>query len=95
MIEFKIAFPKILKQSRPKKHLKPVNLNSYKIESKICPVDTLTTYINIKKELEIKKLKYFISFLHPHKPVGIKTISQWIKDELKKAGIHTYLSRKN
>ena len=34
------------------------------------------------------KPKFFISFLKPHNLVGVKTISRWIKESLKTAGVN-------
>ena len=44
--KIQIAFPSLLKQTRPGKHSKPVTLKSYEIHLKICPVNALQSYIN-------------------------------------------------
>ena len=83
-----IAFPSLLKQARPGKHLKPATLKYYNTDLKICPVNVLQPYIDRTKDIRRSKTKLFISFLKPHKPVGLKTISRWIKESLKTAGVN-------
>ena len=86
--KIQIAFPSLLKQTRPGKHLKPATLKSYKTDLKICPVNVLQSYIDKTKDIRRNETKLFISFLKPHKPVGVKTISRWIKESLKTAGVN-------
>ena len=66
-----------------------MKLNRFNVEQKICPVNTLKTYIKITEKLRNGETKVFLSYLRPFRPVGIKTISRWIKTELKSAGINT------
>ena len=77
--KIQIGFPSLLKQTRPGKHLKPETLKSYKTDLKICPVNVLQPYINKTKDFRRNEAKLFINFLRPHKRVGVKTISRWIK----------------
>ena len=86
--EIQIAFPSLLKQTRPGKNLKPATLKSYNTDLKICPVNVLQSYIDKTKDIRRNETKLFISFLKPHKPVGVKTISRWIKESLKTAGVN-------
>ena len=79
--KIQIAFPSLLKQTRPGKHLKLVTLKSYKTDLKICPVNALQSYIY--KTISL----IFISFLKPHTLVGVKAISRWIKESLKTGGV--------
>ena len=83
-----IAFPSLLKQTQPGKHLKPATLKSYNIDLKLCPENVLQSYIDKTKDNWRSKTKLFISFLKPHKPVGVKTISRWIKESLKTTGVN-------
>ena len=84
-----IAFPSVLKHSRPGRHLKPVILKLYLVDTKICPVEVLRTYLKATKEIRKNETKLLISFLKPHSAVTVKTISRWIKISLKEAGIDT------
>ena len=74
--KIQIAFPYLLKQTRPDKHFKPAILKS-------CNTDLDKT-----KDIRRSETKLFFSVLKPHKPVGVKTISRWIKESLKTAGVN-------
>ena len=82
------VFTSLLKQTWPGKHLKPALLKSYKTDLKICPINVLQSYINKTKYIWQNETNLFISFLKPNKPVGVKTISWWIKESLKTAGVN-------
>ena len=43
-----IAFPSVLKHSRPERHLKQVILKRYLVDTKICPVEVLHVFKNYK-----------------------------------------------
>ena len=51
-------------------------------------MNVLQSYIDETKDIWRNKKKLFISFLKPHKHVGVKTISRWIKESLKTAGVN-------
>ena len=40
------------------------------------------------KDIRRSETKLFFSVLKPHRPVGVKTISRWIKESLKTAGVN-------
>ena len=82
-----IAFPSVLKHSRPGRHLKPVNLKCYLADTKIYPVEVLHTYLKAAKEIRQSETKLLIRLLKPHSAVTVKTKSRWIKISLKEAGI--------
>ena len=84
-----IAFPSMLKHSRPGRHLKPVILKRHLVNTKICPVEVLDTYLKFTIEIRKSETKLLISFLNPNSAVFVKTISRWIKTFLKEAGIDT------
>ena len=84
-----IAFPSVLKHSRPGRHLKPVILKCYLADTKICPVEVLHAYLEATNEIRKNETKLLISFLKPHSAVTVKTISREIKISLKEAGIDT------
>ena len=60
--KIQIAFPSLLKQARPGKHLKPATLKSYKTDLKICPVNILQSYIDKTKDIRRNETKLLISF---------------------------------
>ena len=84
-----IAFPDILKQTRPGTHLRPTQVRLYPKEPKLCPVNLIKTYVNKTKDIRDGNMELFLSLNKPHKPVTAKTISRWFKLCLKNAGIDT------
>ncbi len=55
----------------------------------LCPVTCLTTYLDRTKDWRqtTDKLRLFLSFKKPHKPVASSTLSRWIKEIIVKSGI--------
>ena len=51
-------------------------------------MNVLQSYIDKTKDIQRSETKLFISFFKPHQPVGVKTISRWIKEALKTAGVN-------
>ena len=56
-----IAFPSVLKHSRPSRHLKPVILKRYLADIKICPVEVLDIYLKATEEIRKSETKLLIS----------------------------------
>ena len=48
--KIQIAFPSLLKQTQPGKHLKPATLKSYNTDLKLCPVNVLPKIIEEAKQ---------------------------------------------
>ena len=88
-IQYTIAFPSVLKPSRPGRHLKLVILKRYLADTKICPVEVLGNYLKATKEIRNIETKLLISFLKQHSAVTVKTISRWMKTSLKEGGTDT------
>ena len=57
--KIQIAFPSLLKQTGPGKHLKPATLKSYKTDLKTCPVNVLQSYIDKTKDIRGNETKLF------------------------------------
>ena len=55
-----IAFPSVLKYSRPVRHL---ILKRYLVDTKICPLEILDTYLKATKKIRKSETKLLISFL--------------------------------
>ena len=55
----------------------------------LCPVKSLTLYIERTKELRGNNDQLFISFIKPHHPVTSSTIARWLKLLMESAGIDT------
>lgn len=83
------AFPDLLKQSRPGKHLEPQRIKRYLNEPKLCPVEITLEYLKRTKETRNEETKLFLSVGKPIKAVSSKTISRWLKTTLANAGINT------
>ena len=74
-----------LKQSRPGKHMKPLEFSLFE-EKKLCIVQNLTTYLARTRDLR-RSPKLFLSYQKPHNPVSKDTITRWCNDVMGKAGI--------
>ena len=83
-----LAFPTLLKHSRPRHHLKPVPLKEYHVK-KLCPVDLINTYLDRTDPIRAGESKVLLRHRKPHKKVTQKTVSRWFKTSLKLAGINT------
>ena len=79
----------IVKQSRPNKHLPPIELLAYPANEKLCIVTMIRKYINFTSKLRQSETRLFISFSKPHKAVSTDTLARWIKTGLANAGIDT------
>ena len=80
---------RLLKQSRPGKHPKQIELEAFDEEHSLCIIRHLKAYIQ-KTSVHRKdssKSQLLLSFQKPFKPVSKDTISRWIKIVLKDAGI--------
>lgn len=82
---FTFTFSKILKTSRPGfKHL--VQICKFPNDSVICPLECLIEYL--KRTSNIRQSKQlFVSFQKPHSCVSTQTISRWLTNVLRQAGI--------
>lgn len=81
----KIRYSSLLKTSKPGKHVNSVKFPMY-VEQELCIVKTIGEYLDRTKPLR-KDKKLFISTMKPHKGVSRDTISRWIRDTMKLAGI--------
>lgn len=75
-----------LKQSRHGRHLKPIVLKEYPDCRRVCVVTLLKEYIARTQSLR-RTSRLLISHARPHKQVTPSTISRWLKDTLRAAGI--------
>lgn len=82
-----IPITSVLKQTRPSKHMAPLDLKDYPEEPKICVITHLNEYLKRTESLR-RSEKLFISFIKPHKQVSKDTISRWCKEMIHNAGIN-------
>ena len=70
---------------------KPQNVKLYKFfeDKKLCPCNTLESYLTRRKSWGVKEPQVLVSFTKPHKPVCSSTVSRWLKQILGLAGIDT------
>ena len=66
--------------------MKPLEFKMYPNEEKLCVVDNLITYL-AKTNQYRSDSKLFISYQKPHHAVSKDTVTRWIKDVMKNAGI--------
>lgn len=78
---------KLLKTSKPGKHLERLEFRSFEEDKKLCIVTVLTEYINRTKLTTGSYTQLLLSFCKPFKPVSIDTIARWLKKVLENAGI--------
>ena len=75
-----------IKQTRPGRHLKPLEFRVYLNDPKLCVVEHLKQYL-LKTSLIRKHPQLFISYQKPHNPVSKDTLARWCKQMMALAGI--------
>ena len=79
----------LMKQSRPKFHLKDIVFTEYPACRNLCIVTLLNEYLERTRALR-EGSRLLISFAKPHKAVTTSTVSRWLKLVLAQAGIHDW-----
>ena len=72
-----------------KRHLFPVQFRSFDLYKRLCVVEFLEAYIKRTVPLWKGTKQLLICYKAPHGPASKETISQWIKQTMKAAGIDT------
>ena len=80
---------KLLKTSRPGKHVSALTFTAYSPDNCLCPIVCLSEYVKRTSEIRKGGDQLLVSFQKPHKPVSTDTISRWLKTVLEKSGIDT------
>ena len=80
---------KLLKTSRPGKHVSALTFTAYSPDSRLCPIVCLSEYVKRTSELRKGSDQLLLSFQKPYQPVSTDTISRWLKTVLAKSGIDT------
>ena len=65
-----------------------VKFTSYPADPALCVVTTLKEYVARTKDLRGHCKQLFISYLKPFYPVSRSTVSRWVKEVMKAAGIN-------
>jgi integrase len=85
-----ISFGDLLKTSRPNFHQKPITLKAYAPDRRLCIVTTITEYIRQRNQIAPQVCtQLFITSQKPHGPLSKNSMSRWVKDVMKSAGIDT------
>lgn len=85
--KFVFAVRDIIKTSKPNKHHQVV-IVKYDKCPQICPYVILVQYLERTSALR-QDNKLFVSIQKPHKPVSAQTISRWLVQVLRTAGVST------
>ena len=79
-----------VKQTRPGKHVQPLEFIAYPNEEKLYVVRHLNEYIRKTSVFRKDGMKQLLlGFNKPHNPVSTDTISRWVKQHLSSAGVDT------
>jgi hypothetical protein len=89
---YRITIHTKLKQTKPGKHLEPIELKAFQEDKSVCVVEHLEEYLRRTEANRREHSQLLLSYVKPHKPVGKATIARWIKQVLEAAGIdiHKY-----
>ena len=84
-------FPVLLKTSRPKFHQAPLEFKAFVMNSVLCPVSCLESYLILtgRESKESRTGPLFLSYAHPFLPVKASTIARYVRTMMKEAGIDT------
>uniref|UniRef100_A0A1X7THN4 Tyr recombinase domain-containing protein n=1 Tax=Amphimedon queenslandica TaxID=400682 RepID=A0A1X7THN4_AMPQE len=79
----------LAKQSRPGRNLEDFFFPRFIENKQLCPVKSLTLYIQRTRKLRGTIDQLFISFIKSHHPVTSSAIARWLKLVMESAGIDT------
>ena len=79
--------PKVIKNTTTMFHPKPIILQAFPADERICPVRNIVEYI--KASEKFRKSKNLLLSYYKHEPIETQTISRYVKLTLKAAGINT------
>ena len=79
----------LAKQSRPGKTLKNFFFPRFAENTQLCPVHSLTLYIERTRQLRGSNQQLFIATIKPHLPVTSSTVARWLKKVINDSGIDT------
>ena len=81
--------PKVIKNTTTMFHPKPIILQAFPADERICPVRNIVECI--KASDKFKKSKNLLLSYYKHEPIETQTISRYVKLTLKSAGINTII----
>ena len=80
---------KLLKTSKPGRHLSHLEFLSYTPDPSLCIVKYLLEYVKRTQTLRQGIDQLLVSHQNPYGPVHVDTVSRWIKTTLTNAGVNT------
>lgn len=84
---YRISVHEKLKQTKPGRHLEPIELLAFPEDKELCVVQHLREYIHRTDPLRKDHSQLLLSYVKPFKPVARDTVSRWVKQVLQSAGI--------
>ena len=79
----------LAKQSSANKAIKDFFFPRFSGNAKLCPVNSLSLYIERTKQLSRTSTQLFIAIIKPHHPVTSSTVARWLKQVIGDSGIDT------
>jgi len=73
---------KLLKTSRPGKHVTNLTFTAYSPDNHLCPIVCLSEYVKRTSKLRTGSDQLLVSIQKPHKPVSTHMILRWLKTVL-------------
>ena len=87
--KYLFGFPVVTKNSRQNRPRPDISYVCFPEDRQLCVVKTLDCYISKTSNIRGQVSQLLISYIKPHDKVSVSTVSRWIKDLLKDAGIDT------
>ena len=84
---YRISVHEKLKQTKPGRHLEPIELLVFPEDKELCVVQHLREYIHRTDPLRKDHSQLLLSYVKPFKPGARDTVSRWVKQVLQSAGI--------
>ena len=84
---YRISVHEKLKQTKPSRHLEPIELLAFPEDKELCVVQHLREYIHQTDALRKDHSQLLLSYVKPFRPVARDTVSRWVKQVLQYAGI--------
>uniref|UniRef100_A0A1X7UXX1 Tyr recombinase domain-containing protein n=1 Tax=Amphimedon queenslandica TaxID=400682 RepID=A0A1X7UXX1_AMPQE len=83
----------LAKQSRQGKPIETFFFPSFPQNPILCPVETISVYIDKTNQIGGNETRLFLSFIKPQKAVTSSTIARWLRKVLEQARINTEIFR--
>ena len=84
---YRISVHEKLKQTKPGRHLEPIELLAFPEDKELWFVQNLREYIHRTDPLRKDHSQLLLSYGKPFKPVARDSVSRWVKQVLQSAGI--------